>query len=160
MVFPLKSLTYPGLVGLGLVALVGYGGSLNPNLGFVWRDRLHQLTGLAWLDPIVPLGEVGRHGQRIVYLQGQVQRHLSLVGQGLYELQDESGQVWVLSPQAPPPLGAQVRIRAQLHYEPILMADQDIGEHYAEELERLADPDPSGSEQGGISPVAPLPPRG
>ena len=160
MAFSLKSLTYPGLIGLSLVALVGYGGSLNPSWGFTWRDRLHQLTGLAWLDPILPLAEVGRHGQGVVYLQGQVQRHLSLVGQGLYELQDESGRVWVLSPQAPPPLGTHVRIRAQLHYEPILMADQDIGEHYAEELERLADPDPSGAEQGGISPLAPLPPRG
>ncbi len=160
MVFPLKSLTYPGLIGLGLVALVGYGGSLNPSWGFTWRDRLHQLTGLAWLDPVVPLGEVDRHGQGTVYLQGQVDRHLSLVGQGLYQLQDSSGQIWVLSPQAPPPLGTQVTIRAQLHYEPILMADQEVGEHYAEELERLVTPPPSGSEQGGISPVAPVPPRG
>jgi len=160
MVFPLKSLTYPGLIGLGLVALVGYGGSLNPNFGFTWRDRLHQLTGLAWLDPVLPLGEVGRQGQGTVYLQGQVDRHLSLVGQSLYQLQDSSGQIWVLSPQAPPPPGTQVTIRARLHYESILMADQEVGEHYAEELDRLATPPSPGAEQGGISPVAPVPPRG
>jgi hypothetical protein len=160
MVFPLKSLTYPGLIGLGLVALVGYGGSLNPSWGFTWRDRLHQLTGLAWLDPVLPLGEVGRQGQGTVYLQGQVDRHLSLVGQSLYQLQDSSGQIWVLSPQAPPPPGTQVTIRARLHYESILMADQEVGEHYAEELDRLATPPSPGAGQGGISPVAPVPPRG
>ena len=109
---------------------------------------------------MVPLGEVGRHGQGTVYLQGQVERHLSLVGQSLYQLQDGSGEIWVLSPQAPPSLGTQVTIRARLHYESILMADQEVGEHYAEELERLATPPSPGSEQGGISPVVPAPPRG
>jgi hypothetical protein len=159
MVFPLKSLTYPGLIGLGLVALVVYGGSLNPSWGFTWRDRLHQLTGLVWLDPVLPLGEVGRQGQGTVYLQGQVDRHLSLVGQSLYQLQDSSGQIWVLSPQAPPPLGTQVTIRARLHYESILMADQEVGEHYAEELDRLATPPPQVRDKVGFPPL-PQSPRG
>jgi hypothetical protein len=162
MVFPLKSLTYPGLIGLGLVALVAlvvYGGSLNPSWGFTWRDRLHQLTGLVWLDPVLPLGEVGRQGQGTVYLQGQVDRHLSLVGQSLYQLQDSSGQIWVLSPQAPPPLGTQVTIRARLHYESILMADQEVGEHYAEELDRLATPPPQVRDKVGFPPL-PQSPRG
>jgi hypothetical protein len=72
-----------------------------------------------------------------VYLAGTVERQLPLVDQGLYELADDSGSIWVLSAEAPPPVDASVALRATIQYEQILLQGQNIGEYYAEELERL-----------------------
>jgi hypothetical protein len=132
----MKRLASPGLISLVLVALTSCAISTDPSLGFVLRDRLRQLPGLAWLKPIVPLAEVGQHRQSIALLQGQVDQHLPLVGQTLYQLTDNSGRLWVITTEPPPPLGAQVTLRATIHYKSILMRGQDIGEYYAEELER------------------------
>jgi hypothetical protein len=43
----------------------------------------------------------------------------------------------VLSATPAPPLGTAITISANLQYEQILLRGQDIGEYYAEELERL-----------------------
>ncbi|NJL44704.1 MAG: hypothetical protein HC922_01055 [Leptolyngbyaceae cyanobacterium SM2_3_12] len=67
-----------------------------------------------------------------------MEQQLPLLGQGLYQLTDESGTIWVLTSTSPPPLGDQITIRAELHFESILMEGQEIGEYYAEELEQLA----------------------
>lgn len=126
-----------GGVGLVLVAMTSCGASLDATVGYGLRDRLSTWPGLAWLDPVTPIAEVSQNQPSAVYLAGTVERHLPLVGQGLYQLVDETGAIWVLSREAPPPVGTSIVIRATLQYEQILMQGQDIGQHYAQELERL-----------------------
>ena len=126
-----------GAVGLALVAVTSCGASVDATVGYGLRDRLSTWPGLAWLDPVTPIGEVSQGDRATVYLAGTVERHLPLVGQGLYQLMDASGTIWVLSPAPPPPVGDQVALRATIQYEQILLRGQDIGEYYAEELERL-----------------------
>jgi len=134
----LKHLAPPGLIGLALVGLAGCEISVQQTVGFSLRDRLRLLPGLAWLSPIVPIAEVDQHHQSEAYLEGRVEQHLPLLGQGLYQLIDDSGEIWVVSADSPPAVGEFVTIRAVIHYESILMQGQEIGEHYAEEVERLA----------------------
>ncbi|MGG6238827.1 hypothetical protein ACQ4N7_09315 [Nodosilinea sp. AN01ver1] len=126
-----------GGVSLALVAMTSCGASLDAAVGYGLRDRLSTWPGLAWLDPITPIAEVSQTQPSTVYLAGTVERQLPLVGQGLYELVDETGAIWVLSSEAPPAVGTAIAIRASLQYEQILLQGQDIGQHYAEELERL-----------------------
>lgn len=66
-----------------------------------------------------------------------MQQHVPLLDQWLYQLQDSSGHIWVLTSSPPPALGSTVSIQAVIHYEPILLGGEDIGEHYAEEQERV-----------------------
>jgi hypothetical protein len=126
-----------GALGLALIAVASCGASVDATVGFALRDRLSRWPALAWLDPVTPIGEVSQSRGTTVYLDGIVARHLPLLGQGLYELVDDSGAIWVLSPTAPPPLGTALTVRAVLQYEQILLRGQDIGEYYAQELERL-----------------------
>ncbi|MEA5450698.1 hypothetical protein VB780_19115 [Leptolyngbya sp. CCNP1308] len=140
---PLKyRFTYYGVVGLALVAVTSCGASVDATVGYSLRDRLSTWPGLAWLDPITPIGEAGQSQSDLVYLAGTVGRHLPLVGQGLYELVDDSGSIWVLSATPPPTVGEPVTLRATIRYEQILLRGQDIGEYYAEELERLPQESP------------------
>ena len=126
-----------GGVGLMLVAMTSCGASLNATVGYGLRDRLSTWPGLAWLDPITPIADVSRDQPSPIYLAGTVERQLPLVGQGLYELVDESGGIWVVSSEAPPAVGTPLTIRAEIQYEQILLQGQDIGQYYAQELERL-----------------------
>ncbi|NJL47315.1 MAG: hypothetical protein HC929_07245 [Leptolyngbyaceae cyanobacterium SM2_5_2] len=134
----LKRLTYPGLIGLALVGLAGCETSVHQTLAFSLRDRLRLMPGLAWLSPIIPIAEVSQHRQGVAYLEGRVEQQLPLINQGLYQLIDDSGEIWVMSAAPPPAVGESVTIRAAIHYESILIQEQEMGEHYAEELERLA----------------------
>ncbi|MBE9109431.1 hypothetical protein IQ273_08380 [Nodosilinea sp. LEGE 07298] len=126
-----------GSVGLALVAMTSCGASLDEAVGYGLRDRLSTWPGLASLDPVTPIAEASQSQGSTVYLAGTVERQLPLVSQGLYELVDESGAIWVLSSAAPPAVGTSLTIRATLQYEQILLQGQDIGQYYAAELERL-----------------------
>lgn len=126
-----------GGVGLALVAVTSCGASIDAAVGYGLRDRLSTWPGLAWLAPVTPIAEASQSGRSTLYLAGTVERQLPLVDQGLYELVDDSGAIWVLSATPAPPLGTAITISANLQYEQILLRGQDIGEYYAEELERL-----------------------
>ncbi|WP_155523974.1 hypothetical protein [Nodosilinea nodulosa] len=126
-----------GGVGLAVVAMTSCGASLDATVGYGWRDRLSNWPGLAWLDPVTPIAEIGQSDRSTVYLAGVVKRQLPLVGQGLYQLADGSGSIWVVSAASPPQVDTPLTIRAAIQYEQILLRGQDIGEYYAQELERL-----------------------
>jgi hypothetical protein len=133
----MQQLTRYGCIGLGLVALMSCGASLEGTDALALRDRVSQVPGLAWLDPVTPVATVGQNQGDTVYLEGEVDQRLPLGGQNLYQLTDDSGSVWVVTPNPPPSAGEPIRIRVTIRYESILVQGQDIGEYYAEELERF-----------------------
>ena len=137
MTYLKRRFTCYGVVGLAVVAVTSCGASVDATVGYGLRDRLSTWPGLAWLDPVTPIAEASQSGGSAVYLAGTVEQQLPLVGQGLYKLVDESGAIWVLSAASPPAVGSSLTVRATLQYEQILLRGQDIGEYYAEELERL-----------------------
>jgi hypothetical protein len=131
-----KRLAYPGLVGVMLVSLALGGARSSPSLGFLLREQLGNLPGLGWLSPATPIADLAQYRGGTASFGGQVTRYLPLLDGSLYQVTDNSGAIWVKTATNPPDLGQQVSLRATLRYESILMRGQDIGEHYAEELER------------------------
>ncbi|MBD0267526.1 MAG: hypothetical protein ICV77_04450 [Cyanobacteria bacterium Co-bin8] len=111
---------------------------------------LGAVPGLGWLRSATPVSDIpaltANATDAETHLEGQVQQQVPLFNQWLYELKDDSGSIWVLTPTSPPATGETVVIRARIHYEPILVQGNDIGEHYAEELERLGAPDTQAQE--------------
>lgn len=102
-----------------------------PSLGL--HRRIAQIGG-----HVTPLGNIDQQSPNsTVYVEGVVQEHIPLVHGGLYQLGDDSGQSWVLTPQTPPALGTRIRLEGRIQYEPILVAGADQGEHYIQELNRL-----------------------
>ncbi len=135
----LKRLAYPSLLGLMLISLTLGGARANPGLGFLLREQLGSLPGMGWLSPVTPIADLGQHRGGTAYFEGQVTRHVPLFDGALYQVTDPSGAIWVKA-TTPPDLGQQVSLRAEIRYESILMRGQDIGEAYAEELERTVKP--------------------
>jgi hypothetical protein len=131
-----KRFAYPGLIGLLFISLAIGGARANPGLGFLLREQLGSLPGMGWLSPATPIADLGQHRGGTASFEGQVTRHLPLLEGALYQVTDPSGAIWVQTSAAPPELGQQVAVQATIRHESILMRGQDIGEAYAEELER------------------------
>ncbi len=77
-----------------------------------------------WLTQTVQLR--GTVGNRAPLLQGQV-----------YELQDETGKIWVLSPNRDLKTGMPILIQGQVRYEAIEVEGQNLGEVYIEEQQQM-----------------------
>ena len=133
----MQRLTLLGLSSLIVVAVASCGASLPPEIGYDLRRLLSQTFGLAWLEPVTPIADASSVADgHEVYLQGRVEQQLPLLDRGLYQLADTTGSIWVLSATSPPPVGTSLTVRAVVRYESVLVAGQDRGEYYVEEISR------------------------
>lgn len=73
---------------------------------------------------------------RTVRIKGQVQQHAPLLDGGLYLIADDTGAIWVQSPDTPPPEGTWIAVEGQLQYEQIMTDGADISEYYLSEKSR------------------------
>lgn len=100
------------------------------------------LTGLAGCRMVSTVRQVQEHPQRnwltsTVYLQGTVGDQAPLLEAQLYELQDNTGKIWVLSRAAPRQPGEQIFIKGKVRYQAIEIAGQNLGDVYIEEEQQL-----------------------
>lgn len=75
-----------------------------------------------------------------VSLKGKVQNRVPFLGTGAYQLQDNTGSIWVLTKQAIPQKGELILIKGLVRYKGITFKElvgQDLGEVYIEEIEQL-----------------------
>lgn len=70
-----------------------------------------------------------------VYLSGTIVQQVPLVDGRLYELQDESGSIWVMAASESEALvtGNTIRVQGLVSYENIAIAGQEQGELYIQE---------------------------
>ncbi|VXD22586.1 hypothetical protein [Planktothrix paucivesiculata] len=74
-----------------------------------------------------------------VYLRGKVKSHAPFLGAGAYQLQDDTGSIWVFTTQPLPPLGQELLIQGKVEYKSLLikeMKGKDIGDVYLKEIKR------------------------
>lgn len=74
-----------------------------------------------------------------VYLRGKVKSHAPFLGAGAYQLQDDTGSIWVFTTQSLPPLGEDLLIQGKVEYKSLLikeMKGKDIGDIYFKEIKR------------------------
>jgi hypothetical protein len=104
------------------------------------------LAGLTSCSGVSTVQDVQTHPHRnwltsTVYLRGQVNDRVPLINAQVYQLQDSTGTIWVLTDKATPKVGDRIYIKGQVQYEKIPIDGQDFGEAYIKEQEQL-DPDP------------------
>lgn len=74
-----------------------------------------------------------------VYLRGKVKSHAPFLGAGAYQLQDDTGSIWVFTTQPLPPVGEDLLIQGKVEYKSLLikeMKGKDIGDVYFKEINR------------------------
>jgi len=68
-----------------------------------------------------------------VRLQGRVVQQIPLAGWRMYQLQDSTGKVWVLTKRTDVRLQTTLSIEGKVYFQSIPIAGQDFGEIYVEE---------------------------
>ena len=74
----------------------------------------------------------------LVYVQGTVTKLAPFLDAGAYQLEDETGKIWVFTQQPLPNEGDEILIRGKLRYESIFHSGEDWGEYYLVESQKLA----------------------
>lgn len=74
--------------------------------------------------------------ERSIPLKGSVTQRLAILNGWLYQIDDGTGQVWILTQQEPPAVGKQVYVKGLLRYEAIPINGADVGDYYLEEEQR------------------------
>jgi hypothetical protein len=68
-----------------------------------------------------------------VYIQGKVEKHAPLLQKHVYQLDDTTGKIWVLTNQDNLRVGSQIVIKGQVRYQSIRLGGKELGESYVEE---------------------------
>lgn len=82
----------------------------------------------------VPIDSIGLdQADKQVTIAGRVVQRAALLKGWLYEIQDETGSLWVLSDRSEPQIEAQVTVDGIVRFEPIVVGEIDAGSVYLEE---------------------------
>jgi hypothetical protein len=73
----------------------------------------------------------------IVYVRGIVGDRVPLINQQVYQLQDGTGSIWVLTDDATLQPGDEVLLKGRVYFESISIANQEFGEIYIEAQKQL-----------------------
>lgn len=107
---------------------------------FLLIGSLVSLLGLvACESKFTPLAEVKRQQshQDEIYVEGIVRDRVPLLKRGAYQLQDETGTIWVITQQSLPESGQAVTIQAKIKSKSIVLHKQLSQEVYLQEVQRL-----------------------
>lgn len=78
-----------------------------------------------------------QNNEATVYLRGKAIRQVPLVDWRVYQLQDTTGSIWVLTKNTNLQLGEQILIKGKVRYQSIPIGGKDFGEVYVQEEQQL-----------------------
>lgn len=89
--------------------------------------------------PVTKISDIqkNRNAYSEVYLKGKVVTIAPFLGSGAYELQDDTGSLWVITKQALPTKEDKLLIKSQVQYQSILVGGKDLGEVYVQEQAQM-----------------------
>lgn len=97
--------------------------------------------GLTSCSGLTTIRQVQQHPQRswfnsTVQLQGMIVDRAPLINAEVYQIQDATGKIWVFTPDPGLQVGQQIRVKGEVRFESIPLAEQERGEAYIEEQQR------------------------
>ncbi|MBD1910575.1 MULTISPECIES: hypothetical protein [unclassified Leptolyngbya] len=108
------------LLGITTLALVL---ALSPLRFLLWGQ-------LRWPIPIRDVQTVGLLRDRQVTVEGQVSDRVPLIGAQVYQVQDATGKLWVVSSDTELKPGEPVKIRGNVRFETLGFEGKEQGEIY------------------------------
>lgn len=83
---------------------------------------------------VTPIRELKpRQDKATVYILGKVSSSVPLVKQQVYQINDSTGKIWVLTKQTGWKEGQSVVVKGKVNYQSIPLAGKEFGEIYLEE---------------------------
>lgn len=112
---------------LGVLGALGI--ACQPTSSSIPRPSLPFIRSTTSIESLRQAGQV----ERSMPLAGEVTQQLKILDGWLYQLNDGTGQVWILTQQSPPAVGQNIYVNGVLRYEAIVINGADLGDYYLEE---------------------------
>ena len=74
---------------------------------------------------------------KVVYLRGKVIHLAPFVDNAAYQLEDNTGAVWVVTADSPPQLGEKLTVKGKIEYQSLSFEGKELGDFYLVEMEKL-----------------------
>lgn len=87
--------------------------------------------------PVITIKESPKKVDKTVYLTGKVIRLAPFLGNAAYQIEDATGKIWVVTTQIPQS-NQQINIKGKVKYQSLPIAEQELGDFYLVELERVS----------------------
>lgn len=133
---------FVGCFGLLVALLTGCtaspetGQDSQPSEGALPTVRMPAIFSNRSVEPIETL--MAERAADTVVVTGVVTQRAALLEGWLYQVQDSTGSLWILTDRdqssVGPTVGAQVKVEGVLRYEPIVVGEIDAGDVYLEEI--------------------------
>jgi len=89
--------------------------------------------------PLIVVEEISaKKVDKTVYLTGKVVHQAPFLDNAAYQLEDDTGKIWVVTTQNPPRLNQKINIKGKIQYQSLPFAQQELGDFYVVELEQLS----------------------
>lgn len=92
---------------------------------------------VACQPPLITIKESPKKLDKTVYLTGKVVNLAPFLGNAAYQLEDNTGKIWVVTTQIPR-LNQQINLKGKIVYQSLPIAEQELGDFYLIEQERLS----------------------
>jgi len=127
------------LCGLCLSSLSGCRPLREDSSGFrLWLADLPNPLDRDRPRPLARLTQLAQAGQaKTVYVKGEVLRLSPLLDGMAYEIEDETGRMWIQTQRRDVTLGETVHIQGKLRRRVASIEGEDFGEAYVEELRQV-----------------------
>ena len=78
-----------------------------------------------------------KKSEKVVRVEGTVKKIVPLISNGSYELQDNTGSIWVITSSNLPIVGTEITIRGKVQQKDITVEAKNLSEFYLVELQKL-----------------------
>ncbi len=75
-----------------------------------------------------------------IYIQGQVIKVAPLLGNNAYQIQDDTGKIWVITTGSLPSVGQNILIKCNIESQSLSLVNQELNELYLVEIEKIENP--------------------
>ena len=123
------------LVLIGILGCSAVGETSSPLLELNMPQPIAHLISKP--TPIEQIHTQAAPSDHPVHLRGRVQQKVPLLDGWIYQLQDNTGSIWVVTQAAAPEVGEEILIKGLVQYESIPVAGEDLGEHYIQEQAQI-----------------------
>ena len=100
------------------------------SLSNLWRGK----------SPIPIDSIVNKTENNTIYIAGEVIKVAPLLGNNAYQVQDNTGSIWVISTGNLPSVGQNIFIKSQVRTQRLSLINQELDELYLVELEQVENP--------------------
>ena len=95
-----------------------------------WTNITNVPISSSDIIPISEIREDSDNPQKVVKIKGKISKIVPLVASFAYQVEDNTGKIWVVTKNQPPQVNQEIVVQGILQYQDITIGEEDFGDFY------------------------------